>query len=203
MQGLLLIGHYLVSLYASVVLLRFLAQWLGADFRNPISQAVVQATNPPLLPLRRIVPGWKGKDIAALVLLALVVAAEALVLALLYGAQNPIAILAAVLFRCFSIVLNTYFFMLLISAISSWVNQDPYNPIQLFFGTMLTPLLRPLRKHIKPLGGVLDITPMILLMIIYFLQYQGKIWFVDILQSLVNLNTPEPGLTQFLQWMMT
>lgn len=203
MQGLLLIAHYLVSLYASVVLLRFLAQWLGADFRNPISQAVVQVTNPPLLPLRRIVPGWKGKDIAALVLLILVVTAEALLLSLLFGANNPLVIFAAILFRCINIVLNTYFFMLLLTAIASWINQDPHNPIQLFFGAMLAPLLRPLRKHIKPLGGVLDLTPMILLMTIYFLQYQGKIWFINILQSMLDLSSLDLGLTQFLQWMLT
>ena len=64
MQGLFIITHYLVGLYASVVLLRFLAQWLRADFRNPISQAIAQATNPLLLPLRRIIPGWKGQDLS-------------------------------------------------------------------------------------------------------------------------------------------
>ena len=203
MEGLLLIFHYLVSLYASTVFLRFIAQWLGADFQNPISQAIVQITNPPLLLLRRIVPSWKNKDISALVLLMLVITSEALILDLLYDTQNPTVILFAILFRCFSIILNTYFFMLLISTFTSWINQDPYNPIQHFFSTMLAPLLRPIQKHINPLGGILDITPMILLMLIYFLQYQSKIWFLNILQNFIDLNNLESSLMQFLQWMLT
>lgn len=202
MEGLILIGHYLVSLYASVVLLRFLAQWLGADFRNPISKAIIQLTNPPLLPLRRVIPGWKGKDIASLVLLILVICAEAILLALLYKVNNPPVVIAAIAYRCFNIVLNTYFFMLIITAIASWVNQDPYNPVQLFFGKILSPLLMPLRKRIPPLGGALDLTPMILLIGIYFLQFQGKIWFFNGLVALLGSNNIDLGLHSFLGWML-
>ena len=53
-------------LYILAVLLRFLFQLVRADFYNPFSQALVAITNPPLLPLRRMIPCLYGIDFAAL-----------------------------------------------------------------------------------------------------------------------------------------
>ena len=53
--------------YVLAVMLRFLLQWVRADFYNPLVQFLVRITNPPLLPLRRIVPGYRGLDLAAVV----------------------------------------------------------------------------------------------------------------------------------------
>ncbi|HBM50719.1 MAG TPA: YggT family protein, partial [Marinobacter sp.] len=60
------------TFYMTIVLLRFLLQLARADFYNPISQFVVKATNPPLRPLRRFIPGWGGIDGAALVLAVII-----------------------------------------------------------------------------------------------------------------------------------
>ena len=59
------------GLYTAAVMLRFLLQWMRADFYNPICQAIVKLTNPPLLPLRRVIPGWRGLDFAAVVLVVI------------------------------------------------------------------------------------------------------------------------------------
>ncbi|MBI3575149.1 MAG: YggT family protein, partial [Gammaproteobacteria bacterium] len=50
-------------------LLRFLLQLVRADFYNPISQFLVTLTNPPLRPLRRLIPGLWGIDLASVLLL--------------------------------------------------------------------------------------------------------------------------------------
>ncbi|MEW8210414.1 MAG: YggT family protein, partial [Candidatus Thiodiazotropha taylori] len=47
----------LFGLYILAILLRFLLQVVRADFYNPISQFLVKVTNPPLEPLRRLIPG--------------------------------------------------------------------------------------------------------------------------------------------------
>src|SRR5690625_5655307 len=66
------IATYLIrtlgSLYLLLVLLRFLFQLVRADFYNPISQFVAKATNPLLMPLRKLIPALFGVVIAALVL---------------------------------------------------------------------------------------------------------------------------------------
>ena len=61
------------DLYLMVVLLRVWLQWARADFYNPMSQMVVKVTNPLVIPLRRIIPGFGGLDMAS-VLLALIIA---------------------------------------------------------------------------------------------------------------------------------
>ena len=58
-----------IGLYTLLVLLRFLFQLTRADYYNPISQLVVRLSNPPLVQLRRLVPGIGGIDTAAIVLL--------------------------------------------------------------------------------------------------------------------------------------
>ena len=62
-------------------------------------------------------------------------------------------------------------FVVIASAVISWVNADPYNPIVRFLHAITEPVLRPLRRYIKPIGGVADITPLILLALLYFLRF--------------------------------
>ncbi|MCC6714948.1 MAG: YggT family protein, partial [Gammaproteobacteria bacterium] len=57
-------------LYIGAVMLRFLLHWVRADFRfNPVARGLMTVTNPVLVPLRRFVPGYKGVDWAAVLLM--------------------------------------------------------------------------------------------------------------------------------------
>ncbi|MDI6865605.1 YggT family protein [Thermodesulfovibrio yellowstonii] len=67
------------------------------------------------------------------------------------------------------IILTIYSFIVIIAAVISWVNPDPYNPIVRFLYRVTEPLLRPIRK-LLPFRLPIDISPLILLLIIYFLQ---------------------------------
>ena len=70
-QAAVFVIDMLFSLYILAVLLRFLFQVVRADFYNPLSPALVIITNATVLPLRRIVPGLYGIDVASVVLLLL------------------------------------------------------------------------------------------------------------------------------------
>lgn len=74
--------------------------------------------------------------------------------------------LAAVLGALLSMVL----FVVIARAVISWVNPDPSNPIVRFLRDTTDPLLRPLQRLIPPIGPGIDITPIILILVIYFLQ---------------------------------
>lgn len=63
-----LIIHTLGSLYAFMLVLRFLLQLAGADYYNPISQAVVRVTAVPLRPLQKLLPRVGRMDLSPLVL---------------------------------------------------------------------------------------------------------------------------------------
>ena len=66
----------LFDLFLMVVLLRFWLQWAKADFYNPMSQFVVKATSFAVNPLRKIIPGLGGLDLASLLLAFIVAAAK-------------------------------------------------------------------------------------------------------------------------------
>lgn len=62
--------------------------------------------------------------------------------------------------------LHLYELILLARVLISWVNPDPYNPIVQFLRTVTDPVLVPLRRIIPPIGGTLDLSPMIAILLI-------------------------------------
>ncbi len=150
----------LASLYLMVVLLRFIFQLSRADFYNPISQFVVKATNPLLIPLRRIVPGVGGVDIASLVLALLVqlVAIVAKVAVLGYAVSNPIDIVLLSSVLVLGKIIQIYFWSLIIMIIASWVAPGSTHPALLLVNQITEPVMAPFRKIIPPMGG-LDLSP--------------------------------------------
>ena len=59
----------ILGVYVLIVMLRFLLQLTKADFYNPISQFVVKVSNPPLAPMRRLIPNFFEIDLAVMTLL--------------------------------------------------------------------------------------------------------------------------------------
>jgi YggT family protein len=56
------------SIYICVVLIRFILQYIRADFYNPISQAIIKITNPVVIPLRKFIPSFRSLDLSTLFL---------------------------------------------------------------------------------------------------------------------------------------
>ena len=71
--------------------------------------------------------------------------------------------------RLVELVLWVYFWIIIARAVISWVSPDPFNPIVRFLYRVTEPVLRPIRYRLPPLGG-LDLSPMIVLLAIYFLN---------------------------------
>ncbi len=65
------------------------------------------------------------------------------------------------------IVLSIYMWIIIISALISWVTPDPYNPIVRFLYSVTDPVLRPIRKRLGIWSGI-DISPLIVILIIIF-----------------------------------
>ena len=161
------------SLYIMAVLLRFILQLVRADFYNPISQAIVKVTSPLLNPLRKIIPGVGGMDIASLVLALVLQVALLYVLFMLKGAAPAAIPLPAVMVyslkELVTEILNIYMFSLIIIAIASWVAPGSYNPGLMLLHQITEPLSSRIRKVIPPLGG-LDFSLMVLVLIIVTLK---------------------------------
>ncbi len=167
MTGLDSAGIYLVqtlgSLYLLIVLLRFVLQWLRADFFNPVSQFVVRATQPLLKPLRRLIPGVGGFDLASLVLALLLQTLLSALMLVLSGAGGLIVSLLPMLLlwsliAVLALFAKIFFFALVASVILSWVAQGSHNPGVLLVNQLCEPLLSPIRRILPNLGG-LDLSP--------------------------------------------
>ncbi|HEU0264156.1 MAG TPA: YggT family protein [Geobacterales bacterium] len=66
-------------------------------------------------------------------------------------------------------ILTIYMFIMAARAIISWFSPDPYNPIVSFLIQTTEPLLRRFRRFIPPIGAI-DITPIVVFLLIIFLQ---------------------------------
>ena len=73
--------------------------------------------------------------------------------------------------RVLEIVLETYMWVIIIRALISWVNPDPYNQIVKILTRLTEPALRPIRKLVPPYKVGIDLSPLIAVLIIIFLQY--------------------------------
>lgn len=166
-----LLVQTLFSLYLGVVILRLLLQLARADFYNPISQAMVKATNPLLLPLRRVIPPLGKVDTASLVL-ALIVQLIAMVsILLLFGAGLPniATLLGWAVIGCVALTVNIYFFAIIINIILSWVAPGSHHPAAVLLYQLTEPVMQPFRKLIPPMGGI-DLSPILVFLSISVVQ---------------------------------
>ena len=163
----------LFGLFILVVMLRFLLQTARADFYNPISQFIVKVTNPPLRPLRRLIPGWGGIDNASLVLLFGIQCIALLLLGFISGTFGDglsiAGLLVATITKLVSLLLYVYLFGIFILALLSWINPGSYNPVASVIANLSEPLMRPARRMIKPIGGM-DLSPMAVILAIYVVR---------------------------------
>jgi YggT family protein len=89
----------------------------------------------------------------------------------MFVAGNFLSALASVL----HILLQTYIWVVIIRVALSWVNADPWNPIVQTLTRLTDPLLEPIRRKMSRMmgqGGIgIDISPIILIAAIYFLDF--------------------------------
>ncbi len=153
----------LFGLYILVVLLRFVLQLVRADFYNPISQFIVKATQPPLGPMRRIIPGFGGIDLASLVLMFLLQYVEIWLLSAIHGkAAGAVGIAILAVAELLKLTVYLFFFSIIVQVVLSWVNPHAHNPITALIYRLNEPILRPARRLLPPFSGV-DLSPLLVL----------------------------------------
>lgn len=144
------------SLYLCAILLRFLLQTARADFYNPLSQLLVKVTNPLLIPLRRVIPGFWGIDFAALVLAVLFhwFALQLMVWVMGGSVLPPLSMFIWSLFALTLNIITIYFVASLIIFITSFLAPYSRHPMIVLSQQILEPLMAPIRRYIPPTGGL-------------------------------------------------
>lgn len=161
----------LVGLYLFAMLLRFLLQLVRADFYNPISQFLVKITNPLVLPLRKILPGYGGVDLSSLVLALLLQMLSLTLLLLLKAGGIPALdlLLIGSIIGLAALFLQLYFFAILAMIILSWIAPGGHNPAVILLYQLTEPVMAPFRKVLPAIGG-LDLSPILVFLAIGVLQ---------------------------------
>jgi YggT family protein len=64
-----------------------------------------------------------------------------------------------------------YMWIIIARAVISWVSPDPYNPIVQFLYRATEPVLEPIRRKLPGGGFGIDLSPLIAILAIYFLDH--------------------------------
>ena len=161
----------LFGLYILIVMLRFLFQLLRVDFYNPLSQAIVKATNPPLRLLRRIIPSIGKVDTSSIVLMLLLQYIAFILIMLIIGKTLfPVALLYLSAVELLNLAFNVFIFSIIILAILSWISS-PYhhNPVAPILDQLTRPVMKPVRRLLPPMGGI-DLSPMLAIIALFFFK---------------------------------
>lgn len=154
------------NLFAIAVLLRFMMQLFRVPFRNPFAQFIVALTDFAVRPLRRVVPGLFGLDLACLVL---ALGVEFLIVVAGYwlggfpfglaGARVWPVMLGLAAVRLLTLTIYLVIGITLVRAVLSWVNTN--TPLMPVVYELSEPFLRPLRR-VVPMVANVDLTPLVL-----------------------------------------
>lgn len=171
--------NILFSTYILIVMLRFLLQIVRADFYNPVSQFLVKATSPVLVPLRRLIPGVGGIDWASVVLMLVLQMLQIVLAGLIKGyAFQPAGLAVLALAELASLAVNVFFFSILIQVVMSWVNPGAYNPITSMLYSLNEPLLSRARR-LLPASGGMDFSPLVVGVALKLVEMTLIAWLVD------------------------
>lgn len=159
------------GLYLFAVMLRLLLQWARADFYNPISQFLVKVTNPPLRPLRRIIPGWGGIDFASIFLLIVLQMLEIFLANMVLGRVMPLSgLFITSVAELLNLLLNIFLIAILVQVVISWVSPNTYNPATVLLHRLTEPVLAPARRIIPPISGI-DLSPLVVLVVFQLIKF--------------------------------
>jgi YggT family protein len=168
-----LIVGTLADLLACAFLVRFAMQWARVSFRNPLGGFIIAVTDWAVLPMRKLVPGLLGFDMASFLLAWL---AQTLFISVvigaagIYGGTTWSALgVAALSGLVETLRLGVYIAMgiVIVTALLSWIN--PYAPLAPLFNQLAQPMLRPVQRLIPMIGGV-DLSPLVVLLLLQVVQ---------------------------------
>jgi YggT family protein len=153
------------GLLGGACLLRLYMQHQRIPFGNPVGRFIFALTDWIVLPLRKVLPGYKRWDFASLVAAYLFELAQFAIIALMLGRGGALVPVLA-LFGLVRLTISGAVGLVIVYAILSWVNAD--SPMTDVIDRLAAPLLRPFRRLI-PLVGGFDLSPLALLIVLQVL----------------------------------
>lgn len=148
----------LTDLYVFILIARFILVYARNDSRSPTTRLIAKVTDPLVRPLKRFVPTLKGFEFATLLCLYLIEMVKFILLGIfVFGFPNLLALPILALAEVLKLGIDVFFYAIIAQVILSWVPYS-YNDLYNILALITSPIMRPLRRLIPPIGGF-DITP--------------------------------------------
>ncbi len=175
----------LFGLVVFVVMLRFLMYFFRISFHDSAAKFLLNVTTPLLRPLYTFVPGWRNVDFAALILMISLEIIKFILIYLFVGHSiSIIGIFLNSIVSLLSLLINIFFFAIIIQVILSWVSSGSAynsNPLSYLIYHLTEPLLAPARRALPNFQGF-DFSPIFVLLGLQLVT----ILLVNPLQSIAN-----------------
>lgn len=167
-----------INFFVMIFLLRVLAQIARTDFHNPISVFIQKITMPIVNPLRSFLPDLGKFSLAAFVFALLLVFFKLMLFSylssqasispkvIIFGTLIGLGAIKGLLMICVSLLMFLFIGLMIVSFIAG----NSYHPATTFLYQITRPILRPIQKIIPPIGGTLDLSPMLVLVVAYLIQ---------------------------------
>lgn len=174
--------EYVINLLAMVFLLRVLLQLGSADFFNPVAQYIHKFTAPIITPIRSILPDLGKFNLASFVVALALITGKIFLLKHSFISEQEAEMLSpqvtffmilvglGAVSGLFMVISNLLLILFIGLMIASFMSGGRYNPVLVFLVQVTRPILRPIQRIIPPLGGTIDLSPMIILLGLFFLQ---------------------------------
>lgn len=167
-NAILFLINTVFDLYLFVLCIRLILAWSRADYFNPITRTIIQLTQPIIAPLRRLIPNYARIEFSTLTFIIFLEIIKIYILSLLLMADASITIIMIMALQSvIKLILNTFFYAIILHVILSWVRPG-YSPLGQVLIQLSSPILRPCQRLIPPIGG-LDFSPVLALIILQFL----------------------------------
>lgn len=168
-QAVIFLADALTGFFSILFLLRFYMQAFRVSFAGPVGHFVVTLTNWAVKPLRRIIPGLFGLDLASLlaafglqILLMMLVVGLSGSLYFADGGALGLAVAWGALRAIIRLSLYLLIGVLILQAVLSWVN--PYSPLSEPANQLTRPFLAPIRRILPPISGI-DLSPLVAILL--------------------------------------
>lgn len=189
-QAVIFLLDTIVTAFLAVLLLRFYLQLLRVPFGNPLTQFVVTLTNFLVRPLRRVIPGLWGMDMATLtaawlVQWLLLMAIEALRgMPLLRG--DVLMYLGFALWAGVELLRMSLYLLMLVQVLLFVVSLvNPYSPFMGVLNSLTAPFTRVVRRFVPPIANV-DLSPMVIVIACQLLLMLPVAWLEGVAMQIIH-----------------
>jgi YggT family protein len=163
-KALLFLVNLAFNFYLCLLIIRVFLQKLRAHAWNPVCKLILKITDPVVKPSRKLLPGFKGFDLAIVVPAILIQAVGIVLFTLIQGQGWPhflgtLVLSLALLLRMLS---SLFFFTTLINAFASWLAPQSRHPALEIVTLICTPLLKVVRRWVPTYQGI-DFSPLIVI----------------------------------------